>query len=99
MGTVIEAKWPDGRKLLRPDQFVITRVVNVEVNDTLKLRSGPGASFTVLAKIPADETNIIAYNYDQVWDGVDTYWVPVEWRVSGATSVGAICRSLSKRRD
>jgi len=76
----IEAKWPDGRKLLHPDQFVKTRVVNVEANDTLKLRSGPGTSFRVLAKIPADETNITAYNYDQVWDGVDTYWVPVEWR-------------------
>jgi hypothetical protein len=76
----IEAKWPDGRKLLHPDQSVKTRVVNVEANDTLKLRSGPGTSFAVLAKIPADETNISAYNYDQVWDGVDAYWVPVEWR-------------------
>jgi hypothetical protein len=62
MGTAIGAKWPDGRKLLYPDQFVRTRVVNVEVNDTLKLRSGPGTSFTVLAKIPPDETNITAYN-------------------------------------
>jgi S1-C subfamily serine protease len=77
--TAIGAKWPDGRKLLHPDQFVRTRVVNVEANDTLKLRSGPGTSFKVLAEIPAAETDIIAFNYDQVWDG-DTYWCPVEWK-------------------
>src|SRR5260221_656540 len=55
------------------------RVVNVAANDTLKLRSGPGTSFRVLAEIPADETNITAFNYDQIWDG-DTWWCPVEWR-------------------
>ncbi len=73
------AKWPDGRTLLHPDQFVRTRVVNVDANDTLKLRSGPGTSFRIVAEIPADETNITAFNYDQIWDG-DTYWVMVEWR-------------------
>lgn len=78
-GAAIEAKWPDGRKLLHPDRFVTTRVVNVDANDTLKLRSGPGTSFKILAEIPANETNITAFNYDQVWDG-DTYWCPVEWR-------------------
>ena len=77
--TAIGAKWPDGRKLLHPDQFVRTRVVNVDANDTLKLRSGPGTSFRVVAEITADETNITAFNYDQVWDG-DTWWCPVEWR-------------------
>jgi hypothetical protein len=77
--TAIGAKWPDGRKLLHPDKFVTTRVVNVDANDTLKLRSGPGTSFRVLAEIPADETNITAFNYDQVWDG-DTWWCPVEWK-------------------
>jgi hypothetical protein len=74
-----DAQWPDGRKLLHPDQFVTTRVVNVSTNDTLKLRSGPGTSFRVLGEIPADETNITAFNFDQVWDG-DTWWCPVEWR-------------------
>jgi S1-C subfamily serine protease len=77
--TAIGAKWPDGRKLLHADKFVTTRVVNVGANDTLKLRSGPGTSFRVLAEIPADETNITAFNYDQVWDG-DTWWCPVEWK-------------------
>ncbi len=77
--TAIGAKWPDGRKLLHPDQFVRTRVVNVDANDTLKLRSGPGTSFRVVAEIPAGETNITAFNYDQIWDG-DTWWCPVEWR-------------------
>jgi len=77
--TAIGAKWPDGRKLLHPDQFVRTRVVNVDANDTLKLRSGPGTSFRIVAEIPADETNITAFNYDQIWDG-DTWWCPVEWR-------------------
>jgi hypothetical protein len=75
----IVAKWPDGRKLLHPDKFVTTRVVNVNASDTLKLRSGPGTSFKILAEIPANETKITAFNYDQVWDG-DTYWCPVEWR-------------------
>jgi S1-C subfamily serine protease len=77
--TAIGAKWPDGRKLLHPDQFVRTRVVNVDANDTLKLRSGPGTSFRVVAEIPAGETNVTAFNYDQIWDG-DTWWCPVEWR-------------------
>jgi S1-C subfamily serine protease len=45
----IGANWPDGRKLLHPDRFVKTRVVNVAANDTLKLRSGPGTSFKILA--------------------------------------------------
>ena len=75
----IGAKWPDGRKLLHPDKFVTARVVNVDANDTLKLRSGPGTFFRVLAEIPADETNITAFNYDQIWDG-DTWWCPVEWK-------------------
>ena len=79
VASAIGAKWPDGRKLLHPDKFVTTRVVNVDANDTLKLRSGPGTSFRVLAEIPADETNITAFNYDQVWDG-DTWWCPVEWK-------------------
>src|SRR5258708_5496857 len=74
-----EAVWPDGRKLLHPNQFVRTRVVNVGANDTLKLRSGPGTSFKVLAEIPADETNVTAFDHDQVWDG-DSWWCPVEWK-------------------
>jgi Bacterial SH3 domain len=74
-----EAVWPDGRKLLHPNQFVTTRVVNVQANDTLKLRSGPGTSFRVLAEIPANETNITAFESDQIWDG-DTWWCPVEWK-------------------
>jgi hypothetical protein len=78
-GTAVEAIWPDGRKLLHPDRFVTTRVVNVDGSDTLKLRSGPGTSSKILAEIPANETNVTAFNYDQVWDG-DTYWCPVEWR-------------------
>lgn len=72
------AKWPDGRNLLHPDQFVRTRVVNVALNDTLKLRSGPGTSFSIVAEIPANETNINAFSQDQIWDG-DSWWCPVEW--------------------
>jgi Bacterial SH3 domain len=77
--TPIEIKWPDGRKLLHPDQFVKVPVVNVDTNDTLKLRSGPGTSFTIIGAIPANETEITAFSEDQVWDG-DTWWCPVEWR-------------------
>jgi hypothetical protein len=53
-------------------------VVNVDANDTLKLRSAPGTKSKILAEIPADAKDLIAFNYDQVWD-VDTYWVMVEW--------------------
>lgn len=77
--TAIGATWPDGRKLLHPDQFVRTRVVNVAANDTLKLRSGPGTSFRIIAEIPADETNITAFDQDQIWDG-NSWWCPVEWK-------------------
>ena len=73
------AKWPDGRKLLHPDKFVTTRVINVDASDTLKVRSGPGTSFNILAEIPANETSITAFNYDQVWDG-NTCWCPIERR-------------------
>src|SRR5258708_23268907 len=75
----VGAKLPDGRKLLHPDRFVRTRIVNADPNDTLKLRYGPCTSFRAVAEIPADVTNITAFNFDQVWDG-DTYWCPVEWR-------------------
>jgi Bacterial SH3 domain len=76
--TAIGATWPDGKKLLHPDQSVRTHVVNVAANDTLKLRSGPGTSFRIIAEIPSDEVNIIAFNQDQIWDG-DSWWCPVEW--------------------
>jgi hypothetical protein len=72
-------KWPDGRELLHPDRFVRTHVVNVGAHDALKLRSGPGTSFKVVAEIPAGETDITAFDEDQVWDG-DTWWCPVEWK-------------------
>ena len=77
--TDIGAAWPDGRTLLHPDQFVRTRVVNVAANDTLKLRSGPGTSFRIIAEIPANETNITAFDQDQIWDG-KSWWCPVEWK-------------------
>src|SRR5258707_955687 len=72
------AKWPDGRKLIHPDQFVIVPVVNVNADDTLSLRAAPGTKSKVLAEIPPNAKDIIAFNYDQVWVD-DTYWVMVEW--------------------
>jgi S1-C subfamily serine protease len=72
------AKWPDGRKLIHPDQFVIVPVVNVNTDDTLSLRAAPGTKSKVLTEIPPNAKDIIAFNYDQVWDD-DTYWVMVEW--------------------
>jgi hypothetical protein len=77
-GTAIDAKWPDGRKLLHPDQFVRTRVVDVSWNDTLTLRAGPGTSFKIIAKIPGTAEDITAFGQDRVWDG-DTWWCPIEW--------------------
>ena len=72
------AKRPDGRKLIHPDQFVIVPVVNVNADDTLSLRAAPGTKSKVLAEIPPNAKDIIAFNYDQVWVD-DTYWVMVEW--------------------
>jgi hypothetical protein len=72
------AVWPDGRKLIHPNQFVTVPVVNVNADDTLSLRAAPGTKSKVLAEIPPNANDIIAFNYDQVWDG-DTYWVMVEW--------------------
>jgi hypothetical protein len=40
-----------------------------------------GNAFGVVAEIPADETDITAFNQDQIWDG-DTWWCPVEWKGS-----------------
>jgi S1-C subfamily serine protease len=75
--TAIQAKWPDGRKLLHPNQFVRTGVVDVLWNDALKLRSGPGTSFGIIAEIPGTEGNITAFGHDEIWDG-DTWWCPIE---------------------
>jgi hypothetical protein len=71
-------RWPDGRTLTHPDHFVTTGLVKVARNDTLKLRAGPGTGFTTVAEIPANATEISAFDQDQVWDG-DTWWCPVEW--------------------
>jgi hypothetical protein len=76
--TPFDSKWPDGRILLHPKHFVLTGVVNVKPNDTLKLRAGVGTRFNVVAAIPSDATGISAFDKDAVWDG-DTWWYPVEW--------------------
>jgi hypothetical protein len=73
-----EARWPDGRMLAHPDHFVKTYVVKVAENDTLKLRTGPGTRFDVVAQIPHDARDVSAFDQDQVWDG-DTWWCPVRW--------------------
>jgi V8-like Glu-specific endopeptidase len=74
-----DVMWPDGRILTHPEHFVNTGVVKVNPNDTLKLRSGPGTRFNVVAEIPANTSDILAFDQDQVWDG-DTWWCPVRWR-------------------
>ncbi|MBV8213900.1 MAG: hypothetical protein JOZ08_11860 [Verrucomicrobia bacterium] len=73
-----DAKWPDGGILTHPEHLVNTGVVNVNPNDTLKLRRGPGMRFGIVAEIPPNATDISAFDQDQVWDG-DTWWCPVEW--------------------
>jgi restriction system protein len=70
--------WPDGKIVNHPEHFVETRLINVPPNDTLNLRSGPGARFPSIAKLPADTSGILVFDQDQVWDG-DTWWCPVEW--------------------
>jgi Trypsin-like peptidase domain len=72
------AKWPDDRMLINPEDFVQTYVINVNRNDTITLRGGPGTSFPSVAGIPPDDTHIIAFDQDKIWDG-DTWWYPVVW--------------------
>jgi restriction system protein len=73
-----EAIWPDGKTLNHPDHFVETHIVNVAKGESLKLRGGPGTRFRVLAQIPVNATNVLAFDEDQVWNG-DSWWCPVEW--------------------
>jgi hypothetical protein len=77
--TANDAMWPDGRILAHPEHSVNAGVINVQPNDTLKLRGGPGTRFNAVAEIPANASDISAFDQDQVWDG-DTWWCPVEWR-------------------
>jgi uncharacterized protein YraI len=65
--------------LIHPKHFVRTKVINVAQDDTLTLRTGPGTNFPPVAEIPADGTDIIVFDQDQVWDG-DTWWYPIEWQ-------------------
>ena len=51
---------------------------NVDPGDVLKIRSGPGTRFSVVAAIPAGASDISTFEAKQVWDG-DTWWVPVQW--------------------
>jgi hypothetical protein len=71
--------WPDGRILTHTEHFVISAIMKVGRNDTLKLRGGPGTRFVVVAEIPPDAKDILAFDKDQIWDG-DSWWCPVEWR-------------------
>ena len=70
--------WPDGMRLTHPEHFVTASVVNVARDDTLKLRAGPGTRFVALTDIPANATDLTAFDEDQVWDG-DAWWCPVDW--------------------
>jgi len=79
--TANDATWPDGRILTHPEHCVNTVAFKVKPNDTLKLRAGPGTRFNAVAEIPANASDILAFDQDQVWDG-DTWWWPVEWRGS-----------------
>src|SRR5258708_14684938 len=56
---VARAKWPDVRKLIHPDQFVIVPVVNVNADDTLSLRAPLHTKSNILTTIPPNATDII----------------------------------------
>jgi len=90
------AKWPDGRKLIHPDQFVIVPVVNVNADDTLSLRAAPGTKSKVLAEIPPNAKDIIAL-LTTIRFGL-TILIGLWWNGMGswATWVEAIYRSLSR---
>jgi hypothetical protein len=77
--STLNLRWPDGRIIVRPDHSLGTHVVNVNAGDTLKLRSGPGTVFNIIAEIPANGGGIKAFDEDRVWDS-DTWWYPVEWQ-------------------
>jgi hypothetical protein len=71
-------KWPDDRLLIHPEHFIKAHVINVRPHDTLALRSGPRTSFEPITEIPADGTDILVFDHDEVWDG-DSWWYPVVW--------------------
>jgi Bacterial SH3 domain len=64
--------------LIHPGHFIKAHVINVSPGDTLALRSGPGSHFEPITRIPANGTDITAFDHDNVWDG-DSYWYPVVW--------------------
>jgi Trypsin-like peptidase domain len=72
------AKWPDDRLLIHPEHFIKAHVINVSADDTLALRSGPGTSFEPITEIPADGTDVLVFDRDNMWDG-DSWWYPVVW--------------------
>jgi len=71
-------KWPDDRLLIHPEHFIKAHVINVSADDTLALRSGPGTSFEPITEMPANGSDITAFDQDKVWDG-DSWWYPVVW--------------------
>jgi hypothetical protein len=74
----LSPKWPDGRVLSHPRDVVQSHVINVPRGEPLKMRRGPGTSFTAIAEIPFDAADISQFTKDGVWGG-DTWWYPVKW--------------------
>jgi V8-like Glu-specific endopeptidase len=71
-------KWPDERLLTHPEHFVKAHVINLQPDDRLELRSGPGTTFDSVTEIPPNATDIILFDQDWVRNG-DTIWCPVDW--------------------
>ena len=62
-----------------PKHVLRTSVVNINRNDTLPLRSGPGLRFHIVKGLPADATDILAFDRDQLMDS-GIWWCPIEWQ-------------------
>jgi hypothetical protein len=90
-----DAKWPDDRMLIHPENFVRSQVANVRPNDKLALRSGPGTRFTSLTEIPHNGTDILVFDKDVIQDpDGKTSWYPVEWQgFRGYVSGGYLAHS------
>jgi hypothetical protein len=77
--------WSDGRRLQHPDRSALYRVVNVADDDTLTLRSGPGASTQEvrsgsgdIVTLPATAHDLTVYTEDGKRNDQDL-WYPVSW--------------------
>jgi hypothetical protein len=72
-------QWPDGKMLQSPQIYSTCRLMKVPSGDTMHLRQGPGANYSVVTDMPPTAANITVYTSDWQKNGNDI-WFPVSWQ-------------------